>query len=115
MKKMNIVKKKHEFSEIIHSKIYTANKLFAIYYRKNNLNISRFGITVSKKIGNAVVRNKIKRQLKNIIDKNEKLFPKDLDYIIIVRRSVLEHSFKEIEQFLINLANKTKWRWNNEK
>ena len=110
MKKINIVKKKQEFSDIIHSKIYTTNKLFAIYYRKNSLDIPRFGITVSKKIGTAVVRNKIKRQLKNIIDKNKNLFPNNLDYIIIVRGSVLEHSFSEIEQFLINLINKTKWR-----
>lgn len=110
MKKRNIVKKKQDFSDIIHSKIYISNKLFAIYYRKNNLNIQRFGITVSKKTGTAVVRNKIKRQLKNIIDKNKNLFPNNLDYIIIVRGSVLEHSFSEIEQSLIDLLKKTKWR-----
>ena len=110
MRKINIVKEKKDFTDIIHSKVYSANKLYSIYYRKNELNIPRFGITVSKKLGNAVVRNKIKRQLKNIIDKNQNLFPKNLDYIIIVRRSVLECKFNEMEESLIHLINKTKWR-----
>ena len=103
MKKNEIVKKSQEFTKIIETKKRIYNKFYSIYYNDNNLNITRFGLSVGKKIGNAVTRNKIKRQLKNIIDKNKNLFKNNKDYIIIVRREILDCNFKEMEQQLLNL------------
>ncbi len=110
MKKLNIVKENKDFTKIINNKKYVVNNNFSIYYIDNDLNRKRFGITVSKKLGNAVKRNKIKRQLKNIIDKNEKIFQNSKDYIIIVRRGILNCNFQEIEISLIELVSKIKWR-----
>ena len=110
MKKRDIVTKNQDFSKIIQNRKYMKNNLFAIYYKENNLENVRFGISVSKKIGNAVVRNKIKRQMKNIIDKNKNLFKKETDYIIIIRRGILDCNFHEIEDSLINLLKNNKWR-----
>lgn len=110
MKKRDIVTKNQDFSKIIQNRKYMKNNLFAIYYKENNLESVRFGISVSKKIGNAVVRNKIKRQMKNIIDKNKNLFKKETDYIIIIRRGILDCNFHEIEDSLINLLKNNKWR-----
>lgn len=110
MKKRYIVTKNQDFSKIIQNRKYMKNNLFAIYYKENNLENVRFGISVSKKIGNAVVRNKIKRQMKNIIDKNKNLFKKEIDYIIIIRRGILDCNFHEIEDSLINLLKNNKWR-----
>lgn len=110
MKKRDIVTKNQDFSKIIQNRKYMKNNLFTIYYKENDLEKVRFGISVSKKIGNAVVRNKIKRQMKNIIDKNKNLFKKETDYIIIIRRGILDCNFHEIEDSLINLLKNNKWR-----
>lgn len=73
MKKINIIKKEKEFTEIIHKCSYVKNSYFVIYYRENN-KYNRYGISVPKKTGKAVIRNKIKRRIKNIIDLNEKIY-----------------------------------------
>lgn len=103
MKKREIVKKNQEFKEIIKNKKRFSNNLFVIYYNENKYNKKRYGISVSKKIGNAVVRNKIKRQIKNIIDKNQNIFKNNQDYIIIVRKEILNYNYNEIEISLIDL------------
>lgn len=110
MKKINIVKKNEDFKKILDKRKTIGNKYMVIYYNENNINRNRYGISVSKKIGNAVVRNKIKRQMKNIIDKHENLFKKNQDYIIIMKKAFLDLSFKENEDSLIRLLKNTKWR-----
>lgn len=97
MKKKYIVQKKEEFNEIIRTKKPYKNKYLSIYIRKSNLDYPRFGISVPKKYGHAVERNKIKRQLKEIIDSNQILFKKSLDYIIIVKDGVKDQKYKEVE------------------
>lgn len=57
-------------------------------------------------MGNAVTRNKIKRQLRNIIDNNLKLFPNFHNYIIICKKEILKLSYSEMEKELIKLLNK---------
>ena len=68
MKKINIVKKNLEFNEIIKKGKKYYSDLFFVYILKNSFPYNRFGISVSKKVGNAVIRNKYKRRIKNIID-----------------------------------------------
>ena len=107
MKKTNIVKENKDFNMIINNKKSVKNKNFIIYYKENiNTKNYRFGISVGKKIGNAVIRNKYKRKLRNIIDNNKKLYAKKLDYIIIVRKNCLDLSFEEIEKSFILLIKK---------
>jgi len=110
LKKRDIVTKNQDFSKIIQNRKYIKNNLFVIYYKENNLTNTRYGISVSKKIGNAVVRNKIKRQMKNIIDKNKNLFKKETDYIIIIRKGILDCDYHQIESNLINLFKYNNWR-----
>ena len=69
MDKLHTVKKNREFSNIIHNGVFYKNKSYTIYYKDNDLDYYRFGISVSKKLGKAVDRNKYKRQLRFIIDK----------------------------------------------
>jgi ribonuclease P protein component len=66
----------------------------------------KFGISVSKKIANAVGRNKIKRQLKSMIDKN--IYKKGIKCIIIVRKSYLENDFNQNEIDLNYILDKIK-------
>jgi len=106
MKKKDIVRSKILFNDIIKEGKRNANKYFVLcYVRKNELN-NNYGIAVGKKIGNAVVRNKIKRQIRNIVDKNNKLFPNFHNYIIICKKEILNLSFWDMEKELIKLLNK---------
>ena len=105
MKKREIIKSKDEFSNLIKNSKFIKTKEFVIYYKENDLNKKRFGIAISNKIGNAVTRNKLKRQTKEIIDKLKTLFKNDTDYIIMIRKGCLETSFRDR---LDNLENKLK-------
>lgn len=105
MKKKNIIKKESEFTEIIHNCSYTKNAYFIIYHRKNKEH-NRYGISVPKKTGKANIRNKIKRRVKNIIDKNEKNVHKTYDYVIIIRKKLLELNYHQMEEQLITLMKK---------
>ena len=67
MKKEYRVKKNEDFSRIIKRKQSMANRTFIIYYLKNDIGHARIGISVSKKLGKAVIRNKIKRQVRMIV------------------------------------------------
>lgn len=105
MKKKQIIQKSKEFTEIINKCPYKKNNYFVIYYRKNK-DSNRYGISVPTKTGKANIRNKIKRRIKNIIDKNEIRVHYPYDYVIIVRRRILELNYQQIEENLINLIIK---------
>jgi ribonuclease P protein component len=104
MKKYEIVKEHYDFDNIINKGKNIYNKVFVIYYKKHQENFPKFGIAVGKKIGNAVVRNKYKRIIRNIIDENKLLFKKEYDYIIIIKRKCLEMSFNELNDSLSSLV-----------
>jgi ribonuclease P protein component len=104
MKKINIVKKNLEFNEIIKKGRKYYSDLFFVYILKNSYPYNRYGISVSKKVGNAVTRNKYKRRIKNIIDNlKNPLFGYD---IIIISRPKLKFSeYSDIENNIIKLMN----------
>ena len=92
MKKEYRVKKNEDFSLIIKEKQSLANRSFIIYYRKNDYPNARVGISVSKKLGKAVVRNKIKRQVRMMVQQTID-FEKSYDYIVIIRNKYLKLDF----------------------
>lgn len=102
MKKRFIIKKNFEFTNIINKNQKYGNQYFSIYVSKSNLNHYRFGISVPKKIGKAVVRNKIKRQIKSILKSNKNYF-KVIDYVIIVKKGLLDLNYQVIKNKLISL------------
>ena len=71
MNKENIVKKNLDFQRIIKNNKPYKYKDYVLYVEKNNDNNYHFGFSVGKKIGKAVIRNKIKRQLKSIVSKKD--------------------------------------------
>jgi ribonuclease P protein component len=106
LKKYEIVKKNTDFNDIINTGRCIRNKYYSIYYKDSEDDFPKFGLAVSKKCGNAVDRNKIKRQLRNIIDDNKKLFSIKMNYIIMVRKEILNVSYLQMEEQLINLIKK---------
>ncbi len=112
LKKKNIIQKSKDFDLIIKKKNGIINSTFIINEDNNNDNIVKFGITFTKKLCNAVTRNKLKRQVKNIIDKNKNIYENSKNYIIIIRKGALNLSYFELEQELISLFNKLKEKKN---
>ena len=104
MKKLEIIKSSREYTEIINLNKSKKNKYFSIYYRKNNQD-NRYGITIPKKTGTAVVRNKIKRRIKNIIDNNKKIVQSGYDYVIIVKKGIVDLTYQDMEKELLKLLS----------
>ena len=105
MRKLYIVKNQRDFDRIIKEGRYRKNSSYVIYYEKNNLPYDRYGISVGKKIGNAVKRNKYKRRLRAIIDDYKKLYVNSQDYIIILRGIAKEKEYKELENEFLQLMD----------
>ena len=115
MKKINIVKYNREFNNIINNGKYMKNSFFIIYYLNNELNRCRFGISVGKKVCNAVNRNRLKRQIRNILDNNQNIYSNNKDYIIILRKSCVDITYDQLEDNLILLIKKIEKEYANEK
>lgn len=114
MRKLYIVKNSRDFEYIINNGKLVKNKSFVIYYIENNLPYNRFGISVGKKIGNAVTRNKYKRKLRSIIDNSKNNYINKQDYIIILRGSAKDKDYHELETDFLSLINRIRKEKSNE-
>ena len=104
MNKEKILKKSQEYTNIIQKGKNIKNKYFKIFYLHNNTTL--YGITIPKKVGNAVIRNKLKRQIKNIIMENELYIQKNYNYVIIIKETALDLTYQELSCELINTFKK---------
>lgn len=112
LKKIEMIKSHREFTEIIQKEKYIKNHDFSIYIRKGKYSYPHFGIAVSKKLGNAVTRNKLKRRMRMILDEWKKDLKYNEDYIIIMKESTKNLSFEEMRNSFLKLTSK---RRENEK
>ena len=99
MKKINILKNSRDFDRIIKNNKPYKYKDYIIFIERNTNSIYHFGLSVGKKIGNAVNRNKVKRRLKSIID--EKDYQNNFNCIIIVGKGINEKSYSEMKDNLL--------------
>ena len=113
MNKEKILRKSEDFSTIISNQKYFKNKYFSIYYKESDKTL--YGITVPKKVGKAVIRNKLKRQLKNIISNNEKYIQSNYNYVIIIKEPILQLNYDGIKNNLLELIKKVGIKWKKEK
>ncbi len=106
MKKINIIKESRDFDRIIHNNKPYKYKDYIIYVERNTNNVYKFGLSVGKKIGNAVNRNKVKRQLKYIIDQKD--YQNNFNCIIIVGKGIKERTFEERKDNLLKALENLK-------
>ena len=107
MKKEYRVKKSQDFDNIIRKKQSFANRQFVIYYQENKLDHMRLGISVSKKLGKAHERNKLKRYVRESF-KTRKDFLKNYEIIIIVRPAAKGLSFLEFGSSIDHVLKRSK-------
>ena len=98
MKKKYIVKESKLFEKIMKDGKCKKNQSYVVYSLENDLPYNKYGISVSKKLGNAVFRNKYKRKIRAIVDNCKKNYNINKDYIIILRKGAINKSFSELEK-----------------
>ena len=100
------IKNNYEFHRLYSKGKSAGTGRMVLYLRRTKRTDSRLGVTVSKKLGKAVVRNKIRRRLREIYRTNEdKLLP-GFDLVIVARRGSTEAAYRDLEADFLRLAGK---------
>ena len=99
----NRIKKYTEFQKVIEAADVKKTSFFVSYRLKNELGYSRFGISVPKKTGNAVIRNRIKRQDRAAIGLSTN-FEEPIDIVLIVRKNYDINNFEQIKSEIQQLV-----------
>lgn len=105
MDKQHRVRDNLDFTRIIQKGKSLRQDALVIYFTKNS-DILKVGFAVSKKVGNAVTRNKIKRQLRSIFRKYINQYP-NFEIVVVVRKNYLDYSYEEISALVEKMLNKT--------
>ena len=99
------LKLNHIFRRLYSSK-GNANSYFVLYARRNRLNQNRVGITVSKKLGHAVVRNRTRRRIREIYRLHEEAFLPGWDIVVVARSRAVDAEFPKLTSAFLSLARK---------
>ncbi len=73
-----------------------SSSFILFYYREPEQRYRRLGITASRKVGNAVKRNRCKRLVREVFRQNKDLFPQDADIVIVVARAMTEKCYRDV-------------------
>ncbi len=110
---MESLKKNKDFTKVYRKGKSKANKYLVMYYLENNLTYNRVGISVSKKVGNSVVRHRLTRLIRESYRLNSEMFNSGLDIVVIARENAKGRTFKEIQSALMHLGSINKILKNN--
>ena len=108
MKYSDSLKKNQDFQKVYRKGTSQANRYLVMYVLRNEDEHmkNRLGISVSKKVGNSVVRHRVTRLIRESYRLNEMKFRNGLDMVVIARPSAKDKSFQEIESALLHVAGK---------
>ena len=98
------LKSNYDFKIVYNNGKSYANKYLVMYVFENHSNENRIGISVSKKVGNSVVRHRITRLIRESYRLHENIFNSGLDIVVIARNSASSVGYIEIESALLHLA-----------
>ena len=98
------LKKNHQFQAVYRSGKSYANKYLVMYVMENGTGANRLGISVSKKVGNSVVRHRITRLVRESYRLQEAMFNSGLDIVVVARKNAASVGYKEVESALLHLG-----------
>ncbi len=109
LKKEQRIKKNDEFTHVFKKGHSVANRQFVLYSLPKEGQASfRLGLSVSKKVGNAVTRNQVKRYIREVFRLKEEMIHRSADYVVIARKPAATMSFHEVEQSLLHVLRKAR-------
>ena len=106
MKKTVSLKENHLFRRLYRKGKTVADGRIALYARHNGRKENRLGLTVSTKVGCAVVRNRVRRRLREIYSLHEGLLGEGLDLVLVARVRAAHSSYRQLERSFLDLADK---------
>ena len=106
MKAAVTLKKNHEFRRLYQKGASAVGGAMVVYCRKNRLGHGRLGVTVSTKLGGAVVRNRARRRLREVYRLNSPRLRQGWDIILVARGRTLTASWKELNDTFLRLCRK---------
>lgn len=98
------LKKNYQFRYVYKSGKSYANKYFVMYIKENGTDRNRIGISVSKKIGNSVVRHRVTRLVREGYRLQEAVFNSGLDIVIVAREKAASAGYLEVKEALLHLG-----------
>ena len=104
MKFSESLKQNADFQKVYKEGKSFANKYLVMYVLENRTGQNRLGISVSRKVGNSIVRHRITRLIRESYRRQEDIFNSGLDMVVIARRSAEGKTFQEIESALLHLG-----------
>ena len=104
MKFSDSLKKNTDFQNVYKNGQSKANRYLVMYVYKNQSSTNRIGISVSKKVGNSVVRHHLTRLIRESYRLQEECFQRGYDLVVIARQSAKDVTYKEMESALIHLG-----------
>ena len=96
--------KNPEFQKVYKQGKSKANKYLVMYIKENGLERNRIGISVSKKVGNSVVRHRVTRLIRESYRLHESVFNSGLDIVVVARSAAAQADYEKIESALLHLA-----------
>lgn len=99
------LKKNTDFRKVYKNGASYANRFLVMYILPNDTDRNRLGISVSKKVGNSVVRHRLTRLIRESYRLQEEILKQGLDIVVIARVNAKGASYQEIERSLLHLAN----------
>ena len=106
MKSTTTVKKNYEFRRMYAKGKSGVSSCLVVYYRKNRLGHNRLGVTVSTKLGHAVVRNRVRRRLREIFRLNQSGLAQGYDMILVARARAVGAEYRELERAFLSVCGK---------
>lgn len=104
MRHINSLKNNQQFQYVFNNGKSFANRYLVMYTVENNLDENRLGISVSKKVGNSVVRHRFCRLVRESYRLRKEMFNSGLDIVVIARHSAASISYHELDAALLHLA-----------